>query len=154
VLQEVLHTSSPRQQQPASLEVQLSVAQSDLVSSQQQVAELSSRLAAVEAARAALQEQLDHLEVKVSLRGPVGQAVLMLSQAIRAIHSVYHRRCLLFRYWWQTVQHWLRKLTSCALAAEGPTCPAMMLKVQLVPLMPLPLPRLLLPLLLAPGPLS
>lgn len=65
VLQEVLHTTSPRQHQPASVEVQLSVAQSELVSSQQQVSTLSSRLAAAEAARAALQEQLDHLGVKV-----------------------------------------------------------------------------------------
>jgi hypothetical protein len=56
-----------QQQQPASLEEQLSVVQSELAGSQQQAAELSSRLAAAEADREALQEQLDHLEVKVSL---------------------------------------------------------------------------------------
>lgn len=69
-VQEALQTMSPRQQQQqqsagASLEVQVSILQSELMASQQQVAELSARLAAAEGTRAALQEQLDHLGVKV-----------------------------------------------------------------------------------------
>lgn len=41
--------------------------QSELAGSQQQAAELSSRLAAAEADKEALQEQLGHLEVKVGV---------------------------------------------------------------------------------------
>lgn len=47
--------------------MQLSVVQAELAGSQQQVVELSQHLAAAEAARAALQEQLEHLDVKVCL---------------------------------------------------------------------------------------
>lgn len=49
----------------ASLSVQLSVLQAELASSQQQVVDLSQALAASEAAKTGLQEQLDHLDVKV-----------------------------------------------------------------------------------------
>lgn len=61
-------TASPPQpsdEGPASLSVQLSVMQAELACSQQQLVELSQALAASEAAKAMLQEQLEHLDVKV-----------------------------------------------------------------------------------------
>jgi hypothetical protein len=53
------------QHEAASLSVQLSLLQAELSSSHAQVTELSTRLEAAEAVRAALQEQLEHLGVKV-----------------------------------------------------------------------------------------
>lgn len=55
------------QHEAASLSVQVSLLQAELSSSQAQVLELSTRLAAAEAGRAALQEQLEHLGVKVGV---------------------------------------------------------------------------------------
>lgn len=57
----------------ASLSVQVSLLQAELCSSQAQVSELRQRLAAAEAGRAGLQEQLEHLGVKV---GGLGDGVL------------------------------------------------------------------------------
>jgi hypothetical protein len=65
----------------ASLSVQLSVVQAELSSSQQQVVELSQHLAAAEAARAAMQEQLEHLDVKVGLVLTHTHAVVCLTMS-------------------------------------------------------------------------
>ena len=53
------------------LQQQLAAMQAELDSSQQQLLEVSTQLAAAEQAKAALQEQLEHLGVKVRGRGIV-----------------------------------------------------------------------------------
>jgi uncharacterized protein YlxW (UPF0749 family) len=68
-------TSLRSQHEAASLSVQLSLLQAELCSSQAQVSELSTRLAAAEAGKAALQEQLEHLGVKVGGRRWGGHCV-------------------------------------------------------------------------------
>lgn len=50
----------------SQLQEQLAAAQAELATSQQQLLEVSTHLAAEQQARAALQEQLEHLGVKVS----------------------------------------------------------------------------------------